>query len=248
VVDAKGNTHRIDAPDEVVEIPLATVPDLPGPIGGAAVPPNGFDLTAVPGTGPAHSRSALPGGTAVPALPSVPGAGDLPGGTPAGDAAGGAGSAGAARKRSLLRLSLGELTQRTSARSVTADAATIRLDVLTLTGGPLLSIRIGELHAAATAPTDGVPSSGAPASPGTGAPAEPAGPDPASTGGDPAGGSGSPNTGRANAPEELPQPGTGAASGGSLPVTGTSLGLVLAAGVALVLLGRLAVLLARRAR
>jgi hypothetical protein len=259
VVDAKGDTQRIDAPGQSIDIPLATVPVLPG---GASLP-SGFDLTAIPGVGSTLAGKTglpIPGGSTpslgtTPALPPIPGTQDLTGILPTGALGGGGGgaaaAAGSAAKPALLRVSLGELVQHTSPGSVLADAATICLDVLTLNGhGPLVSMRIGELHAASTAPAGGVPSAGttvtAESTPGTGQAADPDDETPGGGSDDGQSVSGTPDPGSASATGDPSQPGSGSANSSFLPVTGTSLGLALAAGVGLVLLGRLTVLLARR--
>jgi LPXTG-motif cell wall-anchored protein len=261
VIDVKGNVQRIDAPDQSIDIPLTTVPTLPG----GPSPSGGFDLTAIPGVGSALAGKnvlPVPGGLpagaqslgTAPALPPIPGTQDLTGTLPTGALGGGGGGAatqaGSAAKPALVRVSLGELVERTSPTSVTADATTIRVDVLTLNAsGPLVSMRLGVLHAASTAPADGIqPTGGTVTAESTPDATEAGGPDGETPGGggDPDGLSGTPNPGSASAAGDPSQPGVGSADSSSLPVTGTSLSLVLAAGVGLVLAGRLAVLVARR--
>ncbi|MDQ1659408.1 MAG: hypothetical protein QOD41_4491 [Cryptosporangiaceae bacterium] len=226
VLDGSGNAHRIDAPGQTIDVPLATIPEPHAP---SSLLPGGGGLVTPPSGG----------------LPALPGTRDL---TTAALGGGGGGSAGG----SVLRLSLGSLAERISDTSVSADVATIRLDVLPVAGGaPLLSMGIGELHATATAPKGGVPSGGGSGEDDPGAVAHDPGRD--VSGDTPGGGSDGgqptkvPGTNQAAAAGG-PTPGEGAAHSGSLPITGSGLGLVLAAGVAMVLAGRFAVLFARRSR
>jgi hypothetical protein len=226
VLDGSGNAHRIDAPGQTVDVPLATIPNPHAP---SSLLPGGADLAAPLSAG----------------LPALPATRDL---TTAALGGGGGGSAGG----SVVRISLGTLAERISDTSVSADATTIRLDVLSVAGtAPLLSVGIGELHAAATAPKGGVPSAGRPGEEDPDAVAH--GPGSEISGDAPGGGSDGhqpttvPGANQAAA-VGAPTPGGGAAHSGSLPITGSGLGLVLAAGVAMVLAGRFAVLLARRSQ
>ena len=208
VVDAQGRKlHRLDAPDEVFEVPLGATPDLPGL---KSAQPKA--APAKPGVLPAVPAPKPPGGV-VPSQPKtpVPGLGDL---LPDLGLGGGGmvGTTSPARAGTLLRLSLGHVDKTVTATSVDAKAATLRLEVLDLPQtGTLLDLAIGDLRAAANVPPGGLVPPTTPA------------PQPAPYEGGKAGG-----------------------DSGELPVTGASLTLVLGAGVGLLLLGRFAIVAARR--
>ncbi len=115
---------------------------------------------------------------------------------------------GPGKHGALLRLSLGHVEKRVTPTSVSAKAATLRLEVLDLPQtGKLLDVAIGDLRATAQVPPGGLLPPTTP----------------------------------------TPKPSEGGNAGGSLPVTGASLPLILGAGVGLLLLGRFAMVLARRA-
>jgi LPXTG-motif cell wall-anchored protein len=231
ITDARGRElYRLDSPDEVFEIPLASTPDLPGLKRAqpkAAAPKT--VLPAVPGV-PGVAVPKLP--QVVPGVPGVPGldailpdlglGGDTPGrsgpsgsgpssGTDRSGSHGGGGmsvaATGPAKHGALLRLSLGHLEKRVTATAVSGKAATLRLEVLDLPQtGKLLDVAFGDLRAAAQVPPGGL----------------------------------------LPPPAVRPSPTPAGNAGGSLPVTGSSLTWVLAAGVGLLLVGRLAIVLARR--
>ncbi len=241
IVDARGRTlHRLDAPDQVIEIPLGAAPDLStakkpkaAPVA-PALPLPGPKLPGVPAT--PLPEVPVPGGNGLSGLLPDLGLGSGGGGSgasgPYGAGSAGAGSAGAASAGAssagassagagfaagggggghgaLLRLSIGHVTKSVTATSVSAKAATLRLEVLdTPQTGKLLDVAIGDLRAAAKVPPGGL-----------------------------------------LPPQPSPSPsaaGKGGADGGKLPVTGSSLTMFLVAGIGLVVMGRLAMVAARR--
>ena len=207
ITDARGRIlDRIDAPDEVFEIPLAGTPDLPGLKSHQPKPKAAGPKPAVPGLPVPKLPEVLPG---QPTAPDLPGLEDLLPGLGIGGGGMAMPKAAPGKHGALLRLSLGHLEKKVTATTVSGKAATLRLEVLDLPGtAKLLDVSIGDLRASAQVPPGGLL--------------------PPAT------------------PKPQPTPSQGGDAGGSLPVTGSSLTLVLGAGIGLLLLGRLAMVLARR--
>lgn len=115
-------------------------------------------------------------------------------------------------KGALLRLSVGSISKKSvSPTAVSAEAATLRLEVLDVPGhGKLLDLGIGELSAKATIQAGGISN-----------------PSPSQ-------------------PSQAPSQAAGGGAGGSLPVTGTNMFVILGAGLALIIAGRFVMVMARR--
>lgn len=128
------------------------------------------------------------------------------------------------KSAALLRVTLGDIVdQQISPTSVNAEASTLRVEVLDIPGvTKLLDLSIGDLRASATVPNGGIQP---PSSPSASPSAKPS--------------AAASDDGAGNA---------GTDDGETLPVTGSSIPLFLGAGIALVVLGRFAMVIARRVR
>ncbi|GHJ50492.1 hypothetical protein Cs7R123_78340 [Catellatospora sp. TT07R-123] len=185
-------------------------------------------------TGSAGTDTLLP---QLPELGGLPQLGDLLGATRLG-------GLGTPCQLAVLKISIGELEQRTTDRGVTAQAASLRIQVLALgddrgESAAVLDLGVGMLRAAAAAPRR------------TGG----GSPQPSATAGNPGGGS-------SGSPSAHPSGGNGGGSGPgqspaadssdcdtpgcNLPRTGTNIALIAGAGVVLFIAGRFLLLLARR--
>jgi hypothetical protein len=250
---------RLAAAGDHLDIAVPVDPASAGLAGGLGLPVlSGLSLESLLGALPLKGGTPVNAATkpvksVVPPLPGIPGlaglSDDIAGGLLSGDRSEHttlpSGKAGGVV---VLRLSLGELSQETTATGVHAKAASLRLTVLTRStpssssaghgyGGPgpaladniaLIDLGLCVLEAAAAAPKP-----------------------PAATGhhnggGDGYGGSDNGDTGgNGGISGTTPTP-TPVAHTGSLPVTGNNIGYVLGGGVLLVLVGRFLMVLARR--
>ncbi|MDI1461947.1 hypothetical protein QEZ54_13310 [Catellatospora sp. KI3] len=178
------------------------------------------------------------GGTLLPELPELgglPELGDLLGGTRLGGLDGPC-------QLAVVKISIGKVEQRVSDRGVTAQATSLRVEVLALGNdrgqrAAVLDLGVGMLHAAAAAPkrTGGGGSS----------------PQPSTTAGVPGGGtspSANPGGGGGSGPDRSPVADTNDCDtpGCRLPRTGTNIALIAGAGVLLFVAGRFLLLLSRR--
>ncbi|MEU8079248.1 hypothetical protein AB0B31_27855 [Catellatospora citrea] len=173
------------------------------------------------------------GGTGLPALPELGGLPDL-----GGLLGGSGGNLLGLCELAVVKISIGELEKRVSDRGVTAQAASIRIQVLALSRpnskpATVLDLGVGLLNASATAPAKAAPSTSPTARPS----ASP------STGGPGNGGGGttpSPASGTDDDDDGCGGPGC------SLPRTGTSIALIAGTGTLLFVAGRFLLLLTRR--
>ncbi|MBV1851911.1 hypothetical protein [Catellatospora tritici] len=181
-------------------------------------------------TGAAGGGSLLP---ELPELGGLPQLGDLLGGARLGGLDG-------VCQLAVVKISIGKVEQRISDRGVTAQAASLRIEVLALGNdrgrrAAVLDLGVGLLHAAAAAPKR------------TGG----GNPQPSATAGAPGGNSSPsarPGGGGGSNPDQSPVADTGDCDtpGCRLPRTGTNIALIAGAGVLLFVAGRFLLLLARR--
>jgi hypothetical protein len=244
---------RLGAAGDHLDIAVPVDPASVGQADGLGLPVlSGLSLESLLGTLPVKGGAPVNAATGpvkslVPALPGIPGlaglSDDIAGGLLAGDRAEHttlpSGKAGGVV---VLRLSVGELSQQTTATGVHAKAASLRLKVLTRSTGydghdstladntALIDLGLCVLEAAAASPKP-----------------------PASTGhhhggggGDGYGGTDNGDTGGTGGISGTTPTPTPVAHTGSLPVTGNNVAYVLGGGVLLVLGGRFLTVLARR--
>jgi hypothetical protein len=217
-------------------LPSTALPELIGalPGGAAAVPALGTVLRGLGRTGlPANGVPESAGSAAPPAVPGLP----VLGGVPAvGGLLGGTGklATGAGQSALVLRLTGGELSKEVADNGVHAKAITLRIKLLLVRGdavATLIDLCVGVLEAAATAPA-----------------AAPARGEGRGRGSD---GYGGEEPDESPAPADTPSPSRAAAAGSAptgtkLPLTGSNMTVVVGAGIALLLAGRLLQVLARR--